>query len=368
MKDFFDHFFSKFTPILSNATYRINNPFGGAFAVSWIICNWSTIYYFFFGSGDALTKIKHMKGFYLVDDNVISHWHLFTIPFIAACLFVVLAPVLSNLATGIWLFSERQSTAFRMKHIDKQLPISDAERDQMYRSFESVKQGFKDQLEALIAENNGLRQVASLSTDEIKKEIVDGDTHSGREGLGTQDGFRDLEYEALVSSRKKREAEQEKHEVPDVLNSILTIKQQLNSSADDATNFKIVASSAEALTLYAGSPELGKFFNIKSSEKPFMRWLYTYFRSALIAQGTGEISANGELEAVIQNLLTYGYVSKSLLHINIKNQKIRKSFSSLFDSMISEGHLVVSSEDASHFKLSNKTFITLIINLLKNDL
>ncbi|MCL1138101.1 hypothetical protein [Shewanella pneumatophori] len=171
MKDFFDHIFSHFKPILDNASYRINNPFGGAFLFSWIILNWKTVYFFILGDGTVLSKIKIIENYYLTKEGEMSYFYLIWLPAFAATLFIALAPALSNLATTIWLWSDRKSASLRIKFIEKSIPISPEDQAQMYAAFESVKKDFQDKIQKLEEENRGLRKVAALKNEQFENNI-----------------------------------------------------------------------------------------------------------------------------------------------------------------------------------------------------
>lgn len=109
MKDFFDQFFSYLKPLIENTKYRFNNPLGYAFIFSWIVVNWKAVYYFLFSDEKAADKISYLHKMYITDASV-SYWWIVFLPALLAMSYVIFAPVISNIATGLWSVIDKSCT------------------------------------------------------------------------------------------------------------------------------------------------------------------------------------------------------------------------------------------------------------------
>jgi hypothetical protein len=175
MKDYFDLVLSKFKPLIDNASYRINNPLGAAFIFSWAIINWQTVYYFLFSDQKAEAKIIYLRALYVsynsnehitnVDYGVLLWW-----PLLASIVYLLIAPIVSNLATAAWTWIDRTCSAKRVSFIEKSVFITPEERDQMYRSFAGIQTEYKNKINDLNEDIYGLRQLIILHDD---KQIIE---------------------------------------------------------------------------------------------------------------------------------------------------------------------------------------------------
>lgn len=172
MKDIFELILNKFKPLIDNASYRVNNPLGAAFIFSWIIINWQAIYYFIFSDKTSHVKIEFLRGLYLVqevsnkaNEKVINYSDLIWWPLLLSTLYIVLGPIISNLATAIWTLVDKNASAIRLKLIQQKTFITIEERDQMYQAFEGVKSQYNEEINKLETEIRSLRKIASLQND-----------------------------------------------------------------------------------------------------------------------------------------------------------------------------------------------------------
>jgi hypothetical protein len=176
-KKFFDHAFSNFESILNYTSHRVNNPFGAAFAFSWVIVNWEAIYFFLFSNLETTKKITYLKALYQICteqkpgicEYSTNYLPLLVWPASAAILYLFLGAIISNLATGIWIFLDKNSNAIKDKFIEGKTFITEDERDEMYNTFNNIKSEYKENIAKLNTEINSLRKIVTLSEDKEKE-------------------------------------------------------------------------------------------------------------------------------------------------------------------------------------------------------
>lgn len=182
MKDFFSQFFSPLHNLSSHISQRFNNPLGLAFLFSWVVINWQALYYFLFNDGSAENKIKYLLmmykaenidkgdlglldsiiGWFKYTDNGTSLEHLLWSPLLAAILYVIFSPLLSNLVTGVWSILDKSCTSIRLKFVQGHTILTTDDEKKMYkalREYEKDSQAIITELEETIESLKNSKQV-----------------------------------------------------------------------------------------------------------------------------------------------------------------------------------------------------------------
>jgi len=192
MKDFFSQFFSPLHNLSSHISQRFNNPLGLAFLFSWVVINWQALYYFLFNDGSAENKIKYLLMMYkaenidkedlgLLDsiiawfkytDNGTSLEHLLWSPLLAAILYVIFSPLLSNLVTGIWSILDKSCTSLRLKFVEGHTLLTSDDKKAMYQAlneYEKDSQAKITELEDLVESLKNSKQIELA----LKREVAE---------------------------------------------------------------------------------------------------------------------------------------------------------------------------------------------------
>lgn len=182
MKDFFSQFFSPLHNLSSHISQRFNNPLGLAFLFSWVVINWQALYYFLFNDGSPENKIKYLLLMYKAEDvgqvnlnlcerfiewfkytdNGTSLEHLLWSPLLAAILYVIFSPLLSNLVTGVWSVLDKSCTSLRLKFVQGHTILTTDDEKKMYkalREYEKDSQAIITELEETIESLKNSKQV-----------------------------------------------------------------------------------------------------------------------------------------------------------------------------------------------------------------
>jgi hypothetical protein len=172
MKDFFDQFFSYFKPLIENTQYRFNNPLGYAFIFSWIVLNWKAVYYFLFSDEKAADKIIFLQNIYVTETGV-SYWTLICLPALIAVVYVVLAPFVSNTATGLWSIIDKTCTTWRLKYVEKIARLSEIDKANMYIAIKKLRSTHEAEVEALRREISGYQDIILIEKEKEKEKDND---------------------------------------------------------------------------------------------------------------------------------------------------------------------------------------------------
>lgn len=170
MKNFTELFFTPFKSMSEHIKYRISNPLGIAFVFSWIIFNWQAVYYFMFSDDKASVKITYLQKIYVTDAGY-DLSDLFWCPLGAAILYLIIAPIISNIATGLWSVIDKSCTTIRLSIVEKRTILTEGDRDNMYRAFSSVRDQYSKRIAELEKEIAGYRNIITL--DEESKGVID---------------------------------------------------------------------------------------------------------------------------------------------------------------------------------------------------
>ena len=199
MKDFFSQFFSPLHNLSSHISQRFNNPLGLAFLFSWVVINWQALYYFLFNDGSAENKIKYLLMMYKAEnidkgdlgildsiiawfkytDNGTSLEHLLWSPLLAAILYVIFSPLLSNLVTGVWSILDKSCTSIRLKFVQGHTILTTDDKKKMYQAlneYEKDSQAKITELEDLVESLKNSKQIElalKREADELEKAKVD---------------------------------------------------------------------------------------------------------------------------------------------------------------------------------------------------
>jgi hypothetical protein len=192
MKDYFSQFFSPLHNLSSHISQRFNNPLGLAFLFSWVVINWQALYYFLFNDGSAENKIKYLLMMYKVEnidkgdlgpldsiiawfkytDNGTSLEHLLWSPLLAAILYVIFSPLLSNLVTGVWSILDKSCTSLRLKYVEKRTILTIDDKKAMYQAlseYEKDSQAKITELEETIESLKNSKQIELA----LKREVAE---------------------------------------------------------------------------------------------------------------------------------------------------------------------------------------------------
>ena len=170
MKDYIDKLVTPLQSLLQNTNYRFNNPLGGAFLFSWLIFNWESVFYFFFSDESTAKKIEYLKGIYqTVDDAndvlITNYYSLLWFPLIASITYLFLAPVISNVSTGIWSYLNTTLESLRTKYVNNYSIMTQEHKRKMLIAIEGVKAKHKTEIRNLNDEIEGLRNIEIISKE-----------------------------------------------------------------------------------------------------------------------------------------------------------------------------------------------------------
>ncbi|MDT3334128.1 hypothetical protein Q4Q49_02370 [Shewanella sp. SP1S1-7] len=166
MKDIFEQIFTPFKSMSEHIKYRLSNPLGIAFVFSWIIFNWQAVYYFMFSNDTASSKITYLQKIYLTDKGY-DLSNLLWCPLGASVLYLVVAPLVSNIATGLWSVIDQSCTALRLKFVENATLMTNADKTKMYLALNKMKAEHASEIEKLRNEISGLQSLLTLQTEII---------------------------------------------------------------------------------------------------------------------------------------------------------------------------------------------------------
>ncbi|MEM6230132.1 hypothetical protein [Shewanella scandinavica] len=161
MKDFVEQIFTPFKSMSEHIKYRLSNPLGIAFVFSWIIFNWQAVYYFMFSNDTASSKITYLQKIYLTEKGY-DLSNLLWCPLGASVLYLVVAPLVSNIATGLWSVIDKSCTALRLKFVENATLMTSADKDKMYLALNKLKEKHAAEVRTLREEISGLQSLLAL--------------------------------------------------------------------------------------------------------------------------------------------------------------------------------------------------------------
>ncbi|MCH7424979.1 hypothetical protein MMG82_20500, partial [Shewanella sp. MM_2022_3] len=167
MKDFVEQIFTPFKTMSEHIKYRLNNPLGIAFVFSWIIFNWQAVYYFMFSDDAASAKITYLQKIYLTNTSY-DLSNLLWCPLGASVLYLVAAPLVSNIATGLWSVIDQSCTALRLKFVEKATLMTNADKAKMYLALNKIKADHRNEITKLLNEISGLQHLLTLQSESNK--------------------------------------------------------------------------------------------------------------------------------------------------------------------------------------------------------
>ena len=164
MKDFFEQFFTPFKSMSEHIKYRLSNPLGIAFVFSWMIFNWQAVYYFMFSKDTASSKITYLQKIYLTNTEY-DLSNIFWYPLFASLLYLVFAPVVSNIATGLWSVIDKSCIALRLKFVEKATLMTNTDKAKMYLALSKIKADHENEIVKLRNEISGLQSLLTLQNE-----------------------------------------------------------------------------------------------------------------------------------------------------------------------------------------------------------
>ncbi|MGI2068619.1 hypothetical protein [Shewanella baltica] len=168
MKDFVEQIFTPFKSMSEHIKYRLSNPLGIAFVFSWIIFNWQAVYYFMFSNDTASSKITYLQKIYLTDKGY-DLSNLLWCPLGASVLYLVVAPLVSNIATGLWSVIDQSCTALRLKFVENATLMTNSDKAKMYLALNKIKADHRNEITNLLNEISGLQHLLTLQSESNKK-------------------------------------------------------------------------------------------------------------------------------------------------------------------------------------------------------
>lgn len=193
MKDFVEQIFTPFKTMSEHIKYRLNNPLGIAFVFSWIIFNWQAVYYFMFSDDAASAKITYLQKIYLTNTEY-DLSNLFWYPLFASVLYLVFAPLVSNIATGLWSVIDQSCTALRLKFVEKATLMTNADKAKMYLALNKIKADHEAEIEKLRNEISGLQSLLTLEREITSPSDIETPSDIERKKLND---LINLDYEGL---------------------------------------------------------------------------------------------------------------------------------------------------------------------------
>lgn len=247
MKDFFSQFFSPLHNLSSHISQRFNNPLGLAFLFSWVVINWQALYYFLFNDGSAENKIKYLLMMYkaenidkgdlgLLDsiiawfkytDNGTSLEHLLWSPLLAAILYVIFSPLLSNLVTGVWSILDKSCTSLRLKHVEKRTILTIDDKKAMYQAlseYEKDSQAKIIELEETIESLKNSKQIELA----LKREVAEAERAEA-----------DAAEKAIIDKERSDKDDAQMRSITDVAENADKVK-QIASHGTGRTDFDVI--------------------------------------------------------------------------------------------------------------------------------
>ena len=229
MKDFFSQFFSPLHHLSNHISQRFNNPLGLAFLFSWVVINWQALYYFLFNDGSAENKIKYLLMMYKVEnvekgdlgrfdriiewfkytDNATSLEHLLWSPLLAAILYVIFSPLLSNIVTGVWCILDKSCTSIRLKFVQGHTILTTDEKKAMYQAlseYEKDSQAKIMELEELVESLKNSKQIElalKREAEEADKTKVDTAEKALKASSGAESADSDI-IERVIADAERR--------------------------------------------------------------------------------------------------------------------------------------------------------------------
>jgi hypothetical protein len=206
MKDFFDQFFSYLKPLIENTKYRFNNPLGYAFIFSWIVVNWKAVYYFLFSDEKAADKISYLHKMYITDASV-SYWWIVFLPALLAMSYVILAPVISNIATGLWSVIDKSCTTWRLKYVEKLSILSEVDKANMYLAINKLRSAHQLEVETLRREIDGYQDIILIEKEKESDKDKNSELHIELQKFKTiiENQSKEIEeQQRLIQSEEKK--------------------------------------------------------------------------------------------------------------------------------------------------------------------
>ncbi|ODM32417.1 hypothetical protein A6779_09900 [Marinobacter adhaerens] len=147
--------------IKANLYDRIVSPLSGAFLIALALTNYQTIL-LIFDDQNYYLKITYLEQ-YLYPGFIVGFLKLFLIPFVSACIFIVIYPFPSRIAYGYWLNQQRKLKTLKV-YVENETPLTIQESRKLRQQLAVLEKEFNtelvekdreiEELKKLVAENS----------------------------------------------------------------------------------------------------------------------------------------------------------------------------------------------------------------------
>jgi hypothetical protein len=345
MKETIKDFFGYFKPIFENTQYRFNNPLGYAFAFSWVLFNWKAVYYFFFSDEKASDKIIYLQSMY-VSDNGIIYTYLLVLPLLSSVAYIILAPIISNLATMTWSFFDKSFTGIRLWFVENIPFMSRAEQTEMYNirvkneAFLRSEIKRRDEMISVLYSNKALNDIADNDTVG-KYKPSPFMNEEAEQSAETEQDEKDVQTQPAEPEEDEQVESEQQSQSND--NDISSFKRSdletFTSYDDDLKRYILPADLHEKISSakrYSIIKKLNNIFDAKKMNEIFNKWLMQN-SSFLVGYSSADKNA---LHFIWLRLMQGHGATKTLLNKKLNN----KAFKTVMASMFNAGFLGVNDD------------------------
>jgi len=338
MKETIKDFFGHFKPIFENTQYRFNNPLGYAFAFSWVLFNWKAVYYFFFSDEKASDKIVYLQSMY-VTDNVTSYTFLLVLPLLSSVSYIILAPIISNLATMTWSFFDKSFTGIRLWFVENIPFMSRAEQTEMYNlrvrneAFLRSEIKRRDELISVLYSSKALNDVTDKETVG-KYQSSPFINEQAEQSVETEQDEKDVQTQSQPAEHKDEqvESEQQSQSNDNDISSFKISDLETFMSNDDAFKHFILpadlSKNISSVKRYSIIKKLNNIFDDKKMNEIFNKWLMQN-SSFLVGYSSADKNA---LHFIWLSLMQGDGATKTLLNKKLNNNAFKTVMASMFNA------------------------------------
>lgn len=346
MKETIQDIFGYFKPIFENTQYRFNNPLGYAFAFSWILFNWKAVYYFLFSDEKAADKIVYLQSIY-VTDNVTSYTFLLCWPLYSALAYIVVAPIISNIATMIWAFFDKSLSSFRLRFVENVPFINQADQTEMFNlrvkneAFLRSEIKRRDELISVLYSNKALNDIADKDTVG-KHKSSPFINEEAEQSVETEQDEKDVKTQPQLAEPEDEQVESEQQS-QSIDNDISSFKssdlETFMLNDEDLKHFILPSDLRKKISSakrYSIIKRLNNIFDVTKMEEIFNQWL---MQNSSFLVGYSSADKN-ELRFIWLRLMQGDGATKTLLNKKLNN----KAFKTVMASMFNAGFLGVNDD------------------------
>jgi hypothetical protein len=199
--DFIKAITEAFNSLAQNFNDRIRSPIGGAFFFSWLVFNWKFVYYFIVQVDTAENKIKHIQYSFIDVSNLLVY------PAIAAVVYILFFPVISNVSTLVWTVIDKWLKTQNAKIIENAVPLTKKDKVALFdlmraqnKQHDEEKEKLQDQINALNALVNNMDPESTLE----QKPIINVSVNNSSEVENSSVSDKDTKGEVSESEAKDK--------------------------------------------------------------------------------------------------------------------------------------------------------------------